>query len=120
MFPEFKKHLHFTRVCAGYDEKKGIVGCGFLPEGEGPDQMFYSFNFKKSGDNQAKLMHACNSWKTIYSHPLVCLINKFMPKYVYVYHSNERDLGGDGDGYAGLIEFRYDHEIIAASAPLRQ
>ena len=57
-------------------------------------------------------------WKTVESYPLVCFINKFIPNHLYLYHSNEKDLGG-GDGKTSLIEFRYTDEVLAITAPQR-
>ena len=85
--------------------------------GCGPIDKLHSFHFNKTGRNCATEVQASNSWKTIYSHPLVCFTNRYLPDHLYVYHTNERDLGGEGDGHAALLEFVYHTQIIACSAP---
>ena len=61
----------------------------------------------------------CEVWKTVYSHPLVGFINKYIPNHLYLYHSNERDLYGEGDGKTSIIEFAYSDEVLAITAPQR-
>ena len=68
--------------------------------------MLYLAQMKSGVADELIHQQPCNVWKTVVSYPLVCHINKFIPNYLYLYHSNERDLSGQ-DAKTSLIEFRY-------------
>ena len=114
---EYSKSL----TCYACDEQNEVFGCSLAVK-KREEQACDVMHLIHMGENKKSTgipQESCNAWKTVNAHPLVCFINKFMPHHLYLYHSNERDLGGQGDGEAALIEFYYHDEILAHSAPQR-
>ena len=115
-----------SRTSYAWDHQKGYIGCGLGCDFQAPydyqngkaRHMLYLVNLKDGVAHNLKLQTPSALWKTVESHPLVFFINKFIPNHLYLYHSNERNLGGE-DGKTSLIEFRYTDEVLAITAPQR-